>query len=766
MSSATLESTLDFVESIARNKKTQVTFHGGEPLVAGHALFRQALEGLRSRLGRECRLSVQSNLWLLDDAFCEMFAEYGVGLGTSLDGPRDITNLQRGHGYFERTMAGIQRAHAHGLSVGCIATVTPATASRWREVLEFFRAERMDFSMHAAVPPLFKPDSPFSLSPGDYADLLRGLLDAYVQVRHDLRVGSLDEMCQGVAASEGKGCIFRDCFGMFLAIDPAGDIFPCQRFCSLSEHRLGTVLERPSLNELLSSPAAQRWRHREQILREACKGCEHFDYCKGGCPYNALAGCIGPRDPYCFAYKEIFDIVKGRMSVELSCEENIQAITTEPWDGRGHPLARRGPLLDLMRPDCHPSEVARHARRIVAAVEVARAPDRNLVADGLVRRGICRTAESAQASLEALEERLHPKTHAWNNLYLHVTFACQLRCTHCYAIAGPDGATMATSSVLAMVGQAQTVGFRQLVVTGGEPLMHPESGLLLLGLALARESLRRDAVGCGHGHRKDKTTRLVLRTNFALPLVEAELAAVASAFDEVVVSIDGTREAHDARRGTGSYDAALANIERYRKLSLSSSGELSLSTALPMAEFDGEQETSVRKLAQILRIEKTRFRPLLPLGRAAAWKTPPTLEVCHPRWVPIRQIEQGFWPTSTCGLGQNLYVDPNGEAFPCYAFHGPNARLGNVLEKGLAAVLDSTGSRDLIRHSVDTNMKCRECEVRYLCGGACKAWGGEVSDNDLDAAPAECSNLRERAERLLHAAEDYLGRPELDDVSS
>ena len=63
-------------------------------------------------------------------------------------------------------------------------------------------------------------------------------------------------------------------------------------------------------------------------------------------------------------------------------------------------------------------------------------------------------------------------------------------------------------------------------------------------------------------------------------------------------------------------------------------------------------------------------------------------------------------------------------------------------------------------HSVDTNLKCRVCEVRYLCGGACKAWGGEVSESDLDAQPPDCSRLRENAERLLRAAEDYLKKPD------
>ena len=111
---------------------------------------------------------------------------------------------------------------------------------------------------------------------------------------------------------------------------------------------------------------------------------------------------------------------------------------------------------------------------------------------------------------------------------------------------------MAIPAVLAVLEQAQTEGFRRLVVTGGEPLIHPDRAALLLGLREAQERQRRDA----SGPAQRRSTCLVLRSNFALPLTDDELAAIAGVFDQVVVSIDGTRETHDERRGPGSYDAA------------------------------------------------------------------------------------------------------------------------------------------------------------------------------------------------------------------
>ena len=87
----------------ARDGELDITFHGGEPLLAGAAWYRTALPLLREGLApRRVRFTVQSNLWLLDDGLCELFAESDVALGTSLDGPEPITDAQRGAGYFAR----------------------------------------------------------------------------------------------------------------------------------------------------------------------------------------------------------------------------------------------------------------------------------------------------------------------------------------------------------------------------------------------------------------------------------------------------------------------------------------------------------------------------------------------------------------------------------------------------------------------------------------------------------------------------------------
>lgn len=762
MSPGAMESALDFMARIVNEthqRKAKVTFHGGEPLLAGHGLWRQALQGLRERFGpQRYEVALQSNLWLMDEEFCELFREHGVEVGTSLDGPEAITDAQRGPGYFQRTLAGIRLAEARGLQVGCIATFTPASARRWREVFDFFLSQRLCFSVHAAVPSLDHADTQEAISPGQFGDLLCAMLDYYVQHRHDLKVSSLDQMCQAFGCGTGKVCTFRNCLGMFLAIDPTGDIYPCQRFCGRPGYRLGTLDEQSSLEELLHSPVAKGMHRREQCVREACDGCPHLDYCLGGCPYNAWAAQDQDkvRDPYCPAYRAAFDHIQARLLKEVASERNIGAMAERPWDGREHPLFRAGPLIDLVRQGPHPSQVARSARRIVAAVELARGPNLDAVASRLVRQGVCRCRQSALVSLARLQRQLQPRPGLLNNLYLHVTFRCQLHCTHCYARAdalGRSQGEMPVEAVGQLVRQAREAGFRQVVITGGEPLVHSCREDLLAALQAARSWAA--------------PMNLVLRTNLALRLEEDDLSRLALAFDQVVVSLDGSEQTHDARRGRGSYAATLKNLEGYLKLAphIPDAGELSLATVMRSADIQGKAGEAVREAAARLRIKRVRFRPLLPLGRAADWNEPPVSEALGTHLDPVELLESGFQPSASCGLGQNLYVEPSGDSYPCYACCQPEANLGNVIDPGLGAVLHSVGFRQLAAQTVDTNLHCRTCELRYLCGDTCRAWSGKPAQGHPGLYSPGCEGRRQRANLLLVAALHYLPPGQLSEVT-
>ncbi|MDR1673662.1 MAG: SPASM domain-containing protein, partial [Bacteroidales bacterium] len=114
-----------------------------------------------------------------------------------------------------------------------------------------------------------------------------------------------------------------------------------------------------------------------------------------------------------------------------------------------------------------------------------------------------------------------------------------------------------------------------------------------------------------------------------------------------------------------------------------------------------------------------------------------------------------FHPLTTCGIGQNLFIRPDGGVYPCYAWCGEHTRIGNVFDAGLNALLRSPQFTRLAACTVDTIAKCRDCASRYLCGGACRAWGNRNA-LDPNAAPVQCDHLQQRAQSLIDAAKEYI----------
>src|SRR5262249_19491497 len=95
-----------------------VVWHAGEPLVVPVAFYREAfatIERLRPKSGSgpvTVKHSFQTNGMLIDGEWCRLFLEWNVGVGVSIDGPRDLHDRHRktrnGHGTFDKTLAGIR----------------------------------------------------------------------------------------------------------------------------------------------------------------------------------------------------------------------------------------------------------------------------------------------------------------------------------------------------------------------------------------------------------------------------------------------------------------------------------------------------------------------------------------------------------------------------------------------------------------------------------------------------------------------------------
>ncbi|MFO1352419.1 MAG: radical SAM protein [Gammaproteobacteria bacterium] len=126
---------------------------------------------------------------------------------------------------------------------------------------------------------------------------------------------------------------------------------------------------------------------------------------------------------------------------------------------------------------------------------------------------------------------------------------CNLTCKHCYSISADIDfpGELSTTEVYATMDELKAFGVPALILSGGEPLLHPDIFAI---------SQRAKALGFYVGLSSNGT------------LIDAHNidAIAAVGYDYVGISLDGLRATHDRfRRRTGAFDDALRGIRLCRE---------------------------------------------------------------------------------------------------------------------------------------------------------------------------------------------------------
>ncbi len=311
-----------------RDDAVTFTFHGGEPLLAGAGFYKKALPILAKGMsGRNIAFAVQTNLWLMTPEIAKILAEYNIPIGSSLDGPKKLNDHQRSKGYYDKTMKGYKIALDNGLDVKFICTFTSESVKHKEEIFNYFLDNGLMLKLHPALPSLRSGEpEKWALDPEEYGELLVYLLDKYLENWGNIEVLNIDNLCKGVFTRRGNVCTYVDCMGDTFAIGPDGSIYPCYRFVGMPKYVMGNVYDRPTLDDLANSGPGKLMQKYKEYVDKKCNKCAHIRYCRGGCPYNAIAptdGKIKGVDPHCVAYKRIFDEIKDRVNNEMFSDPSM-----------------------------------------------------------------------------------------------------------------------------------------------------------------------------------------------------------------------------------------------------------------------------------------------------------------------------------------------------------------------------------------------------------------------------------------------------------
>lgn len=324
---------------------------------------------------------------------------------------------------------------------------------------------------------------------------------------------------------------------------------------------------------------------------------------------------------------------------------------------------------------------------------------------------------------------------------LELTRRCDLRCTHCYvgdraagAVNGPP--ELATRRWHELLDEITAAGCLHLLITGGEPLLHPDF-----------PALYRHAKGNGlvvtvftNGNRVSGPI-LDLWRDLPPHIVEVTLYGATAATYEAVTRVPGSFE----RCMAGVRALAEAGLPLRLKTVLLTTNRHEFKTMKGMAEA----------LNAPFRFDAAVFPRLdgdrAPLSLRVAAKEAVDLEFSDPErprkyLKHLRRFEGATVVDSLyrCGAGMTLFhVDAAGRLQPCLMVGDPSYDLTDGdFETGWREVVGRLRER-----RTPEGFRCRECRMNTLCG-YCPAFFGLETGAEDTCSEYICAMGRERWERI------------------
>lgn len=325
--------------------------------------------------------------------------------------------------------------------------------------------------------------------------------------------------------------------------------------------------------------------------------------------------------------------------------------------------------------------------------------------------------------------------------YLHVTHHCNLNCIGCYSAVDARNARrdLTLDELRVIIDALADAGCQHVVISGGEPFLRDDLPAIV---AYVRE-------------RGIDSVDVLTNGTAVTP---EKLAAIAPYVGRVSVSFDGPNaETAPVIRREPLFERLVAAVEMIREAGIAPhiiptahAGNIdALGEYVALADSLGATMNFSLLSAPL---ENDELAAVIPDDAALARLAQATLALSCDGVPVLSDTPVSTRLTTTCGCGAGcamVSVSADGEVFPCHMMHDEAFCLGSLLEDpGCLAARRAPAPR------VGELVACADCEIRYLCGGGCRA-RAYFATGDVEARDPYCALMR-TFYRLLFEA--MLGR--------
>ena len=374
--------------------------------------------------------------------------------------------------------------------------------------------------------------------------------------------------------------------------------------------------------------------------------------------------------------------------------------------------------------------------------------------------------------LYAEEPKTAPvKSNEVKALCLHICHDCNLRCRYCFA---DEGAYHNVREMMSLETAKAAIDFL-IRESGGRKVLEVDffGGEPLMNLGVIKETVayaKAEAAKRGKRFLFTTTTNGLLLNDDAIAFLNAEM-------ENVVLSLDGRKEVHDAVRktvsGKGSFDAVIEKIKKFVKIrgdkhyyvrGTFTAKNLDFSKDVLFLADEGFDSISLEPVVTDI--------PDLQIREEHLHRIEREYETLCDEYIRREAEGKGFLffhfhvdleggpclakRVSACGAGNEYFsVVPNGDIYPCHQFAGDKKwRMGSVFE----GRLDPDIRGQFASSCLFTRKKCGDCFAKFICSGGCSANNYHYNGDINEPYGMTCAMMKKRIECAMHVLAERKSR--------
>lgn len=289
----TLKTIIEKASNYCNGGNCVIGFQGGEPLLSGIGFYKKLIEYVNT-LGGDTNFSffLQTNGTLITDEWAEFFSNNNFLIGVSLDGNKDIHNLNRinykNEETFNLAMRGIKLLQKYNVEFNILTVVTSALCKKIESTYNFFKKNNFKYLQFIpCLEPLENPSShsrKFSITKEEYKGFLIKLFDLWYKDainNNYVSIRMFDNILGLFFNQDYEACDMKGVCSCQHIIESDGSVYPCD-FYTYETYKIGNILT-DSFDSMHIHDTTINFLNTSINKASKCTNCKYYSICRNGC---------------------------------------------------------------------------------------------------------------------------------------------------------------------------------------------------------------------------------------------------------------------------------------------------------------------------------------------------------------------------------------------------------------------------------------------------------------------------------------------------